>query len=214
MSGLQRRSALAHRIPLSTGDGAAALREIAFEGKLILRGALDAIGGAAAGVLGVGLPGKVLETTARSRGTAQWLGPDEWLIVCAPGQETSLAHDFEQALSGKHAQVVDVTDYYTTIELSGAHARAMLMKIATVDFHPRAFTTGMAVTTNVGRAVAWLRQTPGDAFAIVIRISMADYVWCLLAEAGREFGLPEVAPKGRVPLHPPQFETAPGEPKP
>jgi hypothetical protein len=37
-------------------------------------------------------------------------------------------------------------------------------------------------------------------FDLIIRRSHADYLWCLLALAGREFGLPEQKPEGRVKL--------------
>ena len=211
MIAMQRRSALAHRSPLKA-DGASIV-EKPFDGKLILRGDLARSGAGVAQVLGADFPGKVYETSTGPRAVAQWLSPDEWLLVTAPGAEGALAKDLASALASQHHQVADVTDYYTTIELSGAHARDMLMKIATVDFHPRAFKTGMGVTTNLGRATPFLRQTgddvpSGPAFDIVIRISMADYLWCLLAEAGHEFGLPEQSPKGQVKLHLPHFDAS------
>ena len=211
MISLARTSALAHRSPLSA-DGVT-IAEKPFEGKLILRGDLQRIGAGAAQVLGVGLPGKVHGTSAGQRAAAQWLGPDEWLLITAPGAQGALAADVGKALASQHHQVADVTDYYTTIELSGAHAREMLMKIATVDFHPREFKNGMGITTNLGRANPSLRQTRDDAapggpaFDIIIRISMADYLWCLLAEAGHEWGLPGQSPKGQVTLHLPHFDT-------
>jgi len=199
---LQRRATLAHREPL------AALKEKPFEGKLILRGKLELIGSAAASVLAAPLPAKVYETATGKRAVAQWLGPDEWLIATAPGDEAALLADLSTALSAWHVQAVDVTDYYTTIALSGAHARDMLMKVTTTDFHPRAFKPGMGITTNFARTVAWTRQTGDTAFDIIVRISMADYLWCLLAEAGHEWGLPLQTPKGGdVKLHLPHFET-------
>ena len=208
---LQRRSALAHRAAM-TADGVSVL-EKPFEGKLILRGDISRMGPGAAQVLGTGLPSKAHETSTGPRAAVQWLSLDEWLLVTAAGAQDAVARDLGQALAGQHHQIADVTDYYTTIDLSGAHARAMLMKIATVDFHPRAFKTGMGVTTNLGRANPFLRQTRDDAapggpaFDIVIRISMADYLWCLLAEAGHEWGLPEQSPKGQVTLHLPHFDS-------
>ena len=212
MSTLQQRSALSHRTALASGASEAILGERPHDGKLILRGALDLIGAACAQVLGVPMPGSANHTASGQRGTVLWLGPDEWLLVTAPGAEAVLASDLRQALLGKHHQIADVTDYYTTIELSGSRSRDMLMKIATADFHPKVFKAGMGMTTNLARTVAWLRQTRDDresggpAFDIVIRISMADYLWCLLAEAGREWGLPAQEPKGKVKLHLPHFE--------
>jgi sarcosine oxidase subunit gamma len=211
-------SALAHRQPLQAPNGVAALAEKPHEGKLILRGQTATIGGAVQGVLGVPLPAQVFGTHSSSRGTVQWLSPDEWLIITAPGAEAALAADLGKALAGWHAQVVDVSDYYTSIVLSGVKARAMLMKVATIDFHPKAFKVGQGVSLLLGRANPWLRQTRDDAepggpaFDIIIRISMADYLWCLLAEAGHEWGLPLLEPKGsKVKLHLPHFEDRAGE---
>lgn len=215
MSTLGRRSALAHRSALSAANGAVTVKERPFEGKLILRGSPERIGAPVASVLGSRLPAEAHGTSTGARGTAQWLGPDEWLLVTAPGAEAALANDLQQALAGIPAQIADVTDYYTTIELSGSRAREMLMKITTIDLHPRAFKKGMGVTSNFGRATPWVRQTGDDAeaggpaFDIVIRISMADYMWCLLAESGHEWGLPELEPKGaKVHLHLPHLEPA------
>lgn len=208
---LQKRSALAHRSPLQA-EGVSIV-ERPFEGKLILRGDISRIGSGAGHILGAGLPSKAHETASGSRASVQWLSPDEWLLVTAPGAQDMLGRELGQALANQHHQIADVTDYYTTIELSGAHARNMLMKIATVDFHPRAFKNGMGVSTNLGRATPFLRQTrddatpDGPAFDIIIRISMADYLWCLLAEAGHEFGLPDQSPKGQVTLHLPHFDS-------
>jgi sarcosine oxidase, subunit gamma len=212
MSGLERHSALKDRAPLASGDGAAALKETPFEGKVILRGDRERVASAVSGVLGCELPAQVHETAIGSRSMVQWLGPDEWLIITSPGDEAQLLGDVERALAGQHAQVVDVTDYYTTIELSGSRARDMLMKISTIDFHPRSFRSGMCVCSNFGRTVAYARQTQDDggpggpAFDLIVRISMADYLWCLLAEAGFEWGLPRQEPRGKVKLHLPHFE--------
>jgi sarcosine oxidase subunit gamma len=34
----------------------------------------------------------------------------------------------------------------------------------------------------------------GPEFSVFIRWSMADYLWCAIANAGREWGLPEEVP--------------------
>ena len=210
MKPLQRRPALAHRQPMTGQGGAASLTERPFEGKLVLRGKPEAIADGVSAVLGGKLPIKVFETVSGPRGGVQWLGPDEWLIVTAPGVEAAVASDLVRALAGIHCQIVDVTDYHTTLVLSGDHACDMLMKVTTIDFHPRAFKPGMGVTTNFGRTIASARQTGDTTFEIIVRISMADYLWCLLAEAGREWGLPSQIPKGGdVKLHLPHFEVAP-----
>jgi sarcosine oxidase, subunit gamma len=209
---LRRQSPLAHRSAQTSDSGAAAIAERAFEGKLILRGRHAVVNSPAAAVLGTGLPEAEGGTANGARATVQWLGPDEWLLITAPDAEASLGAELRAALSGTHYQLVDVTDTYTTIALSGARVREMLMKVATVDFHPRAFKAGQSVTTNFARTIAYARMIRGNAepggpaFDLVVRNSMADYLWCLLCEAGHEWGLIELDPRGQVRQHLPHFE--------
>lgn len=205
MSAPRRLSALSHRAALATPDGEARLAEVPFAGKLVLRGGGVGFEQAVGSVLGVALPGVVLATASGGGTTVAWVGPDEWYVFTAMGAETDLKERLDRALGGVHAQVVDVTDYYTIIAISGARAREMLQKIATLDLHPRAFEPGDAAMSDFGRTVSLLRQTAADAYELMVRISMADYLWCLLAEAGHEWGLPLQRPKGEVALHLPHF---------
>jgi sarcosine oxidase subunit gamma len=210
MSDPRRKSALAHRRALSSPE--ASIREVPFQGKLVLRGDAYRVSGPVSTVLGLDLP-RIVKGTATNAGvTAIWTAPDEWWILTPPGEEAAIKPKLEIALFGTPSLVSDVTDYYTTIALEGSKAREMLMKLMTIDLHPRAFKAGDAVSSNMARAVAVLRQTrddagrQGPAFEILIRISMADYLWCILAEAGHEWGLPIEAPKGQVKQHLPHFD--------
>src|SRR5690606_6979318 len=91
---------------------------------------------------------------------------------------------------------------YTEIELSGRHAREALMKLSTLDLHPRGFSEGDVAGSMFGRTQATLWQSRGGdaeggpAFILLVRWTMTDYLWCALAEAGREFGLPAQEPIG------------------
>jgi len=106
----------------------------------------------------------------------------------------------EGALEGLHHQLVDVSDYYTVIDVAGRKSRELLMKLTTLDLHARAFILGMVAGSVFGRANALLWQTRSDAdeagpaFRLFVRWSMADYLWCIVAEAGREWGMPEQIP--------------------
>lgn len=199
------RSPLAHREPL-TGDGLR-LAERPFEGLLVLRGEPAAVGEPFAGTAGLELP-RVCRGTARGPGlTALWLSPDEWLLVTPTVADAEeLMPRVKTPLAERHHQLVDVSDYHTVIELAGAVARDVLAKVVAVDLHPRAWRRDEVLGTLLGKAVVqlWLvadeEDTDGPAVRIVVRRSHADYVWCLLAEAGREWGLPAQTPVGRVAL--------------
>ncbi len=73
------------------------------------------------------------------------------------------------------------------------------MKLTTLDIHRREFQVGQVAGSMFGHASAWLWLTgesddDGPSFRLIVRWSMADYLWCLLAECGREWGMPEEQP--------------------
>lgn len=199
-SDARRRSALAHRASIKAMEGAARMAEVAFLGKLVLR--VDPAAGnvAVTEVVGVSLPADACTATRQSETAILWIGPDEFWIITPPDAQGGLAAGLDQALAGIRHQVVDVSSYYTTIELAGPHAREMLMKLTTLDLHPRAFVAGQVAGSMFGRtqAVLWQvepdEEESGPLFRLFFRRSMADYLWCLLAEAGREWGMPRQVP--------------------
>ena len=199
------RSPLAHRAPLA-GDGLR-LAERPFEGLLVLRGEWQVVGEPFRHEAGLELP-RACRGTARGPDlTPLWLAPDEWLLATpAVERAAGLLPRLTVALADRHHQLVDVSDYHTVIELAGAAARDALAKLVAVDLHRRAWRLDEVLGTLLGKAVVqlWLvadeEDADGPAVRIVVRRSQADYVWCLLAEAGREWGLPAQAPVGRVPL--------------
>ncbi len=191
-----RRSALDHRSPIE-GEGAGIrIAERPFLGKFILRLNPDGAGDILLGAVGMSLP--LVPLTAATAGDVAllWLGPDEWMLVTPPEQAAAAFADAGRALADKHHQLVAVGDYYTVIEVSGPSARETLMKLTTLDLHPRAFKAGMVAGSMFGRTHATLWQVSEDAFRLIVRWSMADYLWCVVASAAREFGAPEEQPLG------------------
>ena len=151
-------------------------------------GALDAV----AAVLGGALP--LAPNTAADAGdgrTALWLGPDEWLLNAPAADDDALADALGAALDGRHHAVCDVSAMYTTLALSGPHAREVLMKGCRLDLHARAFAPGACVQTTLARAQAILHMTDdGPAYEITVRNSFALYLatWLLDAMAAYRQG--------------------------
>ncbi len=183
------RSPLSHRDPIISGSDLS-LQEIAFLNLFIVRGALQELR-----QLGLVLPAAVGETLEAESYSAMWIGPDQWLIVA---QERTIA----SAPIMTSPTMVDVSDYYTCIGVSGAQARHALAKLTAIDLHPRAFQASRAVATLMAKSSVWLWMTSSqpDTFRVFVRRSHADYLWCLLAEIGREWGLPSQDPIGKVRL--------------
>ncbi|MEL7544807.1 MAG: sarcosine oxidase subunit gamma family protein [Pseudomonadota bacterium] len=209
----KKRSPLGHRNSLGDANGRIAIAEAPFLAMVQVRGTPDDVANAVRDVTDLELP-DTAGTCARSGETSViWLSPDEWVIIGAPHGEHAIVDGLSAALGNHHAQVVNVSDYFTTIRLAGPGARDVLAKIVMHDLHPRAFSKGHAIATLLGHAGGWLEMTDdetggGPAFQIYVRRSMADYLWCLLADGGREFGLPLQEPIGREKLHLPHFEGA------
>jgi heterotetrameric sarcosine oxidase gamma subunit len=185
--------------------GAIRLAEMPFLGKFILRADPDEAVERLREALGLGLPFDALTSSTSGETAFLWMGPDEWMMVTGPGEAEARVEQASAALAGTHHQLVDVTDYHTVIALGGPRSRELLMKLTTLDLHPRAFRPGMVTGSVFGRANATIWQTIDDGaeggpeFRLFVRWSMADYLWCLLADAGGEWGVPAQTPiKGEV----------------
>jgi len=199
----RRLSPLAHRPAIAAEDGRLRLAERQFLGKFVLRAAPELAASALKSALKLELP-----TACRAIGTETlavlWLGPDEWQVVVAPEDATATLDKLSTALLDTHHQLADVSDYHTTIEISGPAAAETLMKLTPLDLDPRAFEPGQVAGSVFGKAQGVLHRREdgegGPVFDLQVRWSMADYLWCVLAEGGREFGLPPQTPAYKVPL--------------
>lgn len=188
-----RRSPLAHREAIECE--VLSLAERAFEAKLILRAEVD-VAAKAAEALGLDLP-DACRFTENDSHLMGWLSPDEFLITGPEGSEAALSERLAAALGDAHHLISNVTDYYTTLSYAGPKAREGLMKLSTLDLHPRGFTQGGLMGSVFMHANAWLSLRTGDdadggpSFDLIVRWSFADYLWCALSHSGHEWGLPE-----------------------
>ncbi|MBA4783852.1 MAG: hypothetical protein H2045_11630 [Rhizobiales bacterium] len=185
------RSVLSHRTALA-GQGIA-LREKPHLPKCILRGTMKKLDKLTKTVCELAAP-KAGKTNANRAGALHWIGPDSLLFVgddvAAMTKVEALtahaAHDFAHARA--------VSNNYTVIECSGPKARDALQKLASLDLHPSVFRTADVAGTVFGHANVVLAARGEAVFDIIIRRSHADYMWCLIANAGYEFGLPKELP--------------------
>jgi sarcosine oxidase subunit gamma len=194
-----RRTPLSHRQAIASAEGALALKELKFLMKFVLRGGNE-IGAPVAAALGGAWAADPLTAADWDRGSILWIGPDERMVIVSDAETLEIAGVLREALEGKRHQLVEVSDYYTVLEISGLPAWKLLSKTTTLDLHPRAFPPGMAAGGTFGhaQAILWrIRENSTEAmpaFRLIVRWSMADYLWCLLAECGREWGLPTERP--------------------
>jgi sarcosine oxidase subunit gamma len=156
---------------------AAGARELAFLAQVSLRA------GAAAARVPFALP-REPSTWSRGEGReALWLGPDEWLLVAAPGQAPALVAELETALDGLHRSVVDVSAYRTVVELAGDGRFDLLAQGCGLDLHPRSWRDGHCAQTLLDR-VPVLLQERDQATRIFVRASFATHLAGWLLRAG------------------------------
>ena len=143
-----------------------------------------------------GLPVRCGEVAGTERVSVLWLGPSEFLMVAPEEAHDSLGGDLigslVTALGDAPGQVVDLSANRTTFELAGPRARAVLEKGCALDLHPRSFSPGTAVNTEVGNIPVILLKSGEESYRIFPRASFADFLGRWLLDAMREFASPEV----------------------
>lgn len=172
------------------------LSERAFLGHINLRGDPSdaAFLEATQGTLGCDIP--LVPNTFVESGSARvlWLGPNEWLIVTAEGQDAAVAAELRKSLAGRFSAVTEISGGQTVITVAEAKARDVIAQGCMLDLHPRVFGVGQCAQTRLAKAGVLLAQTDElPTFELVVRRSFADYLWQWLTDAGSDFGL-AVAP--------------------
>lgn len=155
-------------------------------GLLNLRGNPDdgAFAAAVEQTLGLSLPKVACTTHAKQGLRIVWAGPDEWLLLCASGQETALAQGLRAALAGQHHAVTDVSSGFFLVDLQGPQVRDTLSQGCPLDLHPRAFAPGQAAGTHFFKVglTLWLNEQ-ADGLQMLVRRSFIDHFWQLIDHA-------------------------------
>jgi sarcosine oxidase subunit gamma len=183
---------LAARAAAGLSDAGVFLGERPHRAQVDLRGDAGDPGFLQAAEKAAGMPLPTAPNTTSGNGdlTALWLGPNEWLIVAAPGREAGIAGRLRAGLTGLHAAVVDVGEARTVIAVAGPRARDLLAKGMPLDLHPRAFGAGRCAQTGLAKANVILHQIDErPSFEVYVLDSFADYLFTWLERAGAEYGV-------------------------
>ena len=128
--------------------------------------------------LSMAVPDQANSCTENDDSTLYWLGPNEWLLHCPLSATDRTISKLKTALSGTHSAVVDVTDYYAVLRLTGADSTALLAKACPLDLHPQVFATGACTQTRFGHASILLHKISSTpTYDIQVRWSFTEYVW-------------------------------------
>ncbi len=120
-----------------------------------------------------------------------WLAPDEWLLlgeIGMAGEAHVALNDDENALDGGHVSVVNVSDAFGGVIISGDHCRDLLAKFCALDLHSDIFTQGTSAQTLLSHAGVILICLGETEFMIIGRSSFMPYIAKLLTTGAGEYG--------------------------
>jgi sarcosine oxidase subunit gamma len=143
---------------------------------------------------GINLPRGPFRTTL---GAHAFLGlsRESWLVIS--DQARSLEIELRNLVADT-ASVVDQSDAYGVLHLSGAKLRNTLLKMLPLDLHPKAFPVGY-VASSVASHVAirlWRLDDAPDGsptFEVAIGRSFVRTFWLSFIECAGEFGVTAVS---------------------
>lgn len=107
-----------------------------------------------------------------------WLGPDEWLVVAEPKAAPTIVRGLEDALSGHHRSILDVSANRIVFELN--EGLEVLSSGCGLDLHPTRWHPGMCAQTLFGQAQVILHQRDERTTRVFVRPSFERYVIDLL----------------------------------
>jgi sarcosine oxidase subunit gamma len=157
---------------------------------LVRKGRADALAARVREKFGIALP-RGPHRAANGAIAFAGTGPETWLTT-AESAGNAFAASLRDAVHDD-AAVVDQSDGYAVLRVTGPNARNVLAKGVPVDLHPSAFRVGDVASTLVAHigVVLWrLDDDKGSAvFEIAVFRSLAGALWHWLSESGAEFGL-------------------------
>ena len=121
------------------------------------------------------------------------VGPGEWLVLAAPGQQDTAGDRLEKsaARADELVTVVDVTHGRATVRLTGARSRDLLAKECGLDLADTVVPDAAASRSMVaGVAVDLIRDDRAGtrSYLVLCERSSGQYLFDALLDAGREFG--------------------------
>ena len=116
------------------------------------------------------------------------LGPDEWLLHGPEDAADTLSGVIAAVLGDIPHAVIDIGHRHAGLQLEGPKTADMLNAGCPLDLANKAFPTGAATRTLLGKAeiILW-RRSDTPTYVIECGRSFAPYVWDFLVEAGREY---------------------------
>nr|WP_321454324.1 sarcosine oxidase subunit gamma family protein [uncultured Cohaesibacter sp.] len=139
-------------------------------------------------LFGVSLPQKSGTTQEKGGCSILWMGPDEWLVIANETESLPEPSQMEEALTGFHHALVDLSHSFVAFSLSGTKTREALSKGCSLDFFSYDWKKGTCANSLLARCdvTIWQRSARPD-YMLLVRNSLADYVSDFLLDAIAEY---------------------------
>ncbi len=158
--------------------------------RLVLHGEVAARR-AAAPVWGAAFAEQACRAVAHGSRATLWMGPDEYLLLGSASadleSQAAITGALESALGDIPHALVDISHRQFALEVSGAHAVAILSGACPLDLDLGEFPIGMCTRTVLAKADIVLWRIRDEAFHIEVWRSFGGYVTGLLREIAVEF---------------------------
>ena len=164
------------------------MSEKVFLGKLALFGKEDLFLKKISDKFNITLPTLPNTTTANDKITALWLSQKEWLLVVNPSITNTEVDSLQNDLSSTHSLAIDVSDRWTTINISGNKAMDVLSKGTFIDLDNSVFGKGSCAQTTLWTVNSIIYKIDSKpSFDLFVDSTMATFLWEWLEHSSKEY---------------------------
>jgi sarcosine oxidase subunit gamma len=125
---------------------------------------------------GLGFPSKVGKTSLSSACDILCLGPDEWLVIAAPTEQTKLSKAFKKIKKDYVVSITEISHRNIGLSVMGPRAVRAINVGCSLDLSLQAFPIGKTTRTVFESASIVLTRRGEDAFSIECWRSFAPYL--------------------------------------
>ena len=164
------------------------MNEKKFIGKIALFGKEDLFFEKISNKFDITLPTLPNTTTTNDKITALWLSQKEWLLVVNSSINNEEIELLQNELNNIHALAIDVSDRWTTINISGNKVPDVLSKGIFIDLDNSVFGLGTCAQTTLWTVnVIIYKIDSKPSFDLFVDSTMATFLWEWLEHSSKEY---------------------------
>ena len=164
------------------------MNEKTFLGKIALFGKENLFFEKISNKFNITLPTLANTTTTNDKITALWLSQKEWLLTLNSSVNNEEIELLQNELNNIHALSIDVSDRWTTINISGNKVPEVLSKGIFIDLDNSVFGLGTCAQTTLWTVnVIIYKIDSKPSFDLFVDSTMATFLWEWLEHSSKEY---------------------------